>query len=203
MLTVETPRLLLRPWKAQDAPALRAAIDASLPELAAWMPWAEHEPRTLAETEAYTVDSARRFAAGEDYTFGVFARSPELGTPDDVLGGTGLHRQMGRLGFHIGYWIRSDATDRGLATEAAAAMVKLSFELHGMSVVEITCDSDNLRSIRVAEKLGFVGLPAAEGEHRRYQLIKPHYPRTLGSTLAVTARDDDDELPLKSGRLSI
>jgi RimJ/RimL family protein N-acetyltransferase len=44
---IETRRLLLRRWEPADAPLLKQAIDASLPELRAWMPWAISEPSPI------------------------------------------------------------------------------------------------------------------------------------------------------------
>jgi hypothetical protein len=37
----------IRPWTEDDAPALAAAIAASLPELRPWMPWAADEPQPV------------------------------------------------------------------------------------------------------------------------------------------------------------
>ena len=41
---VETARFVLRRWRAADAPRFKAALDASLAELAPWIPWAADEP---------------------------------------------------------------------------------------------------------------------------------------------------------------
>ena len=40
---------MVRCWEPRDAPLLKDAIDSSLDHLRAWMPWAQHEPQTLAE----------------------------------------------------------------------------------------------------------------------------------------------------------
>ena len=44
---VESKRLLLRHWVADDAAALAAAVEASLEHLRPWMPWIAHEPVSL------------------------------------------------------------------------------------------------------------------------------------------------------------
>src|SRR5215468_9191886 len=46
---ITTERLLIRCWEPADAPALRAAIDASLDQLREWLPWALSEPTPVEE----------------------------------------------------------------------------------------------------------------------------------------------------------
>ena len=38
--SIRTARLLVRRWRPEDAVQLKEAIDVSLPELQAWVPWA-------------------------------------------------------------------------------------------------------------------------------------------------------------------
>ena len=46
---IETERLVIRCWNPADAPLLKEAIDSSLEELQAWMPWAADYSRASAE----------------------------------------------------------------------------------------------------------------------------------------------------------
>ena len=73
-----------------------------------------------------------------------------------MLGGTGLHLRRGRHAREIGYWIHKDWINQGLATEAAAALTKVAFEIDGVDHVEIHCDPANIRSASVPKKLRFV-----------------------------------------------
>jgi len=148
---VRTRRLILRCWDPRDAEALKSAIDASLDHLRAWMPWAVDEPEVLQEK----IDRLRRwrgkFDLGQDFVYGVFG-------PDDreVLGSCGLHTRVGDKAREIGYWIHVDHINQGLATEVAAALTKVAFEIDGVVRVEIRCDPRNVRSAAVPRKLGFV-----------------------------------------------
>jgi RimJ/RimL family protein N-acetyltransferase len=72
-----------------------------------------------------------------------------------VLGGTGLHTRLGDRAREIGYWIHAAHVNRGLATEAAAALTRVGFELERVARVEIHCGPHNARSAAVARKLGY------------------------------------------------
>ena len=147
---ISTERLLLRCWEAADAPALRVAIDASLDELRQWLPWAVAEPTPVEELAIRLEGFAHRFRAGEDWVFGVF--DVRRGA---VLGGAGLHRREALDALEIGYWLRSDAVGRGLATEAVEALARTALAPGGLTRVEIRCDPRNARSVAVARRAGF------------------------------------------------
>jgi RimJ/RimL family protein N-acetyltransferase len=146
---IETARLVLRPWAVEDAPKLKAIIDANLDHLRAWMPWAMNEPSPV-ETIAERIEMFRgQRERGEDFNVGVL-----LG--DEGIGGAGLHRRNGPGVLEIGYWIAAAHVRRGYATEAAAALSDLAFAMAGIERVEIRCDPRNVFSAAVPRKLGFV-----------------------------------------------
>ena len=78
----------------------------------------------------------------------------ELAT-GDFLGSCGLsgllrdHRRAG-----LGYWIRSDRTGHGFATDAARTVMHFGFTELGLNRIEVECAVDNVASRRVVEKLG-------------------------------------------------
>lgn len=146
---VRTPRLVIRCWDPADAPLLQAAVEANAAHLRPWMPWAGEEPKTLDAR----VEDLRRFRGhfdlGVDYTYAVL--DPE---ESRVLGGTGLHLRAGER-MEIGYWIHVDHARRGLATEAAAALTRVAFEVERVGRVEIRCDPRNVRSAAIPARLGY------------------------------------------------
>jgi len=147
---IQTARMVLRCWEPADAPLLKAAIDANLDHLRPWMPWAQGEPTDLQAK----IELLRRFRGefdlDRDYVYGVFSPSER-----EVLGSTGLHIRLGEDALEIGYWIRADQINRGLATEAAAALTRVAFEVNRIRRVEIHNDPVNVRSAAVPRKLGF------------------------------------------------
>jgi RimJ/RimL family protein N-acetyltransferase len=156
---ITTPRLVLRCWDPADAPALRMAIDASLPELREWLVWAVHEPTPVEELAIRLEGFAHRFRnADGDWGFGLFERSSGA-----VLGSVGLHRREAPDALEIGYWLRTDALGRGIATEAVRALTGVALARAGVARVEIRCDPRNARSIAVARRAGFRHLTTLVG----------------------------------------
>jgi RimJ/RimL family protein N-acetyltransferase len=148
---LRTPRLVLRAWAPDDAPSMKAAIDASLPELKLWMPWALTEPTPLPQVRERCARFAGDFASGRDWIYGIFAADGVT-----ALGGSGLHRRRGPKGLEIGYWLRTDRWGQGLITESTAALTRAALELLKMRRVEIRCDPANTRSAAVPHRLGYV-----------------------------------------------
>jgi RimJ/RimL family protein N-acetyltransferase len=176
---IYTRRLVVRCWNPADAPLIKAAIDASIEHLKPWMPWAAQEPQPLQAK----IDLLRRFRsefdAGRDYVYGVFSSDETL-----VIGGTGLHTRTGDRAREIGYWIRAECINQGFATEVAAALTKVAFEVDKVQRVEIHCDPANVRSAAVPRKLGYT----LEATLRRRTRTTAGHPR---DTMIWTLFDDE------------
>jgi RimJ/RimL family protein N-acetyltransferase len=147
---VVTARLVIRCWHPADAALLKEAVDVSLEHLRPWMPWAAHHPQALQDSIDLLRQFRGKFDLGQDYTYGIFSRDERL-----VVGGTGLHPRGGEGGREIGYWIRGDQINRGYATETAAALTRVGFEVEKLRRIGIHCDVANIRSAAVPPKLGY------------------------------------------------
>lgn len=191
---IETQRLVIRCWHPADAPVFRAAIDASLDHLSPWMPWARGEQEDV-EAEAQKLRQWRaKFDLDEDYFYGIWNRAE-----DAVLGGTGLHTRRGPDAFEIGYWIHANYINQGLATEAAAALTRVAFEVNGVHYVEIRTDPQNVRSAAVPRKLGFLHeatlrqrMPGPDGERRDvmiWSILVGDYPDSPAAAAEIAAFD--------------
>ncbi|HEX2077002.1 MAG TPA: GNAT family N-acetyltransferase [Longimicrobium sp.] len=147
---IHTPRLVLRCWQPQDAPLLAEAIAVSLDHLRPWMPWAHHEPEGLDAKVQRLRGFRGQFDLDQDYIYAIFS-------PDEreVIGGTGLHPRVGPGACEIGYWISARHVGNGYATEAAAALTRVGFEVNALERLEIRCDPVNARSAAVPRKLGY------------------------------------------------
>lgn len=55
----------------------------------------------------------------------------------------------------LGYWVRRDVWNRGVARAAAQLAVSWAFDRLGLERIELHCDPDNVPSQRVAEAAGF------------------------------------------------
>ncbi len=147
---IETERAVLRCWNPTDAEILLQAVTQSVEHLREWMPWAKNEPTSLEDKIALLRKWRAEFDLDRDYTYGIFS-------PDEreVWGGSGLHKRLAGNALEIGYWIRVDLINRGLATEISAALTRVAFAVNKVERVEIHCDPDNVRSAAIPRKLGF------------------------------------------------
>ena len=154
-----TPRLVARAWTADDAPAFKAAVDASRDHLRPWLPWADDHPQPVEASAALLAAFARDFAAGAWWGFGLFPRAAAEPGAGPVLGGVGVHRprhpDQPPSTREIGYWLAAGATGRGYMTEAVGALAEAALADPGVLRVEIRVDPDNAPSARVPERLGF------------------------------------------------
>lgn len=151
----------LRPHVAGDAEEIYEAVRESIRELQAWMPWC-HPDYAIEETREWLAAREEARSKGTEYDFRISdARSGEY------LGGVGINQISGHRAANLGYWIRSRATGRGVATRAARLVARFGFEELGLIRIEIVAAVGNLASRRVAEKVGAV----REGVMRKGLLV--------------------------------
>ena len=191
---IETPRLRARCWSPADAPALRAAIDENDRHLRPWIPWMRVEPRSLEETALWLRGARSAFDAGSDFRYGLFEADERR-----LIGEVVLLGRAGPDALEVGYWIDHRFVGRGLATEAAAAVVRVAFEIQRVERVEIHHSAGNDASGAVPKRLGFT----LDGTLRRrahdsdgivrdlaiWSLFADEYPDTPAASAQITARD--------------
>ncbi len=144
---LETERLVLRAWRLEDAPALRAALDANDAHLRPWIPFMRREPRSLEGTREDVGRYIADFEAGRHFRYVIWAGEALAG---EVM----LLGRAGPEALEIGYWLDAGCCGRGYATEASRAMVGLVFGHFGVGRVVFRCDERNGASGAVPAKLG-------------------------------------------------
>ena len=103
-----------------------------------------------------TLESFRSFATwaedawdrGDHYEFSIFARD---GT---YLGSAGLTVDATTMTANLQYWVRTSATGRGVASEAARLVSRWAVETLGLQRVEIFISDHNVASRMAASKSG-------------------------------------------------
>ncbi|MEJ2608325.1 MAG: GNAT family protein [Anaerolineales bacterium] len=145
----DTGRIILRPPQMKDAESIYEAVHASLSELMPWMDWcspdySNENPSDRLKTLPFQWDS------GEAYDFAIVdAKSAR------ILGLCALNQIIHRHQFaNLGYWVRSDRTGEGIATEAVRLLAQFGFREVGLQRIEIVVGVENGASRRVAEKAG-------------------------------------------------
>ncbi len=161
-------KLVVRFYREDDAPRLFAAVRESIPEVSPWLGWC-HENYSIEETREFLRSRTEKSQGDEWYSFGAFDRS----NGERFLGGVGLNfiNRVHQFG-NLGYWVRTSAAGRGVASKAARLVARFGFEELGLHRIEILAAVSNIASQRVAEKIGAL----REGVLRKRLLIRgePH-----------------------------
>lgn len=159
---IEGP-ILIRPFQAADIEPFFQAARESINELSPWLPWC-HANYAIEETREFFLSVEQWWQDETQFVFGIFDSSSGV-----VRGGAGLNQidrrhQVGNLG----YWVRTGAAGRGVATTAARLVARFGFAEAGLRRIEVLAAVGNTASQRVAEKLGAL----REGVLRRRLLLQ-------------------------------
>lgn len=143
---LETPRLRLRRWRADDLDALAGwHVDPDLMRHMHKLSFTREEME--ADLERYERDWAK-------HGFGLWAaEEKESGT---LIGRVGLaYHRVWPADPEVGWLIDTRWQGKGLATEAGAACIEYAFGELGFERVVSICTAENTPSRRVMEKLAF------------------------------------------------
>ena len=139
----------LREFTLEDADQVFEAAYSSRAEIARWLPWC-HANYRREETVAYLSSLPAAWASSAEFSFAIIENATGR-----FVGGCGINQlDWLHLRANLGYWIRTDAAGRGLATAAVLALAPAALEDLDLERVEIWAAVDNLPSRRVAEKCG-------------------------------------------------
>lgn len=151
---LQTARLDIRAPRPGDGAVVHDSIAETLQDLRAFpasMAWAQAE-QTVASSERFCRQGAAQWLLRTDLPMLLFDRAT-----GEHVGGCGLHRfDWARRVFEIGWWCRRSRQRQGYASEAAGAVARFAFEHLGARRVWCLCDEANVRSWRVAERIGFL-----------------------------------------------
>ncbi|RPD99002.1 N-acetyltransferase [Candidatus Pantoea deserta] len=138
----------LRPFTDTDIPAFTEAVNASLDTLLPWMTWA-HADYQAEEAASWIAFTQQQRARGEAEEFVIVDHQ------DRLLGGAGIRfaRQPGQFAA-LGYWVRSDAQRKGVASRAVTLLLETGFARPDIDRIEILAAENNAASRAVAERCG-------------------------------------------------
>jgi ribosomal-protein-serine acetyltransferase len=143
-------RVIVRPYREEDAPALQEAVAESREHIRPWLPFAD-DHQTVEDSLIWINDQRARWILRENMNCAIV--DVETGR---YLGGTGIHPREWRIpAFEIGYWLRTSAEGKGYMSETVRLLTDFAFDKLGAQRVEIQCDELNERSAQVARRLGY------------------------------------------------
>jgi ribosomal-protein-serine acetyltransferase len=138
----------LRPYTFDDTERHFEAVRESMAELLPWIPWCK---------PGYSLDDARTWIAMQIHDF-AHATSFEFVVEDEtgrLIGGCCLNKiDRANRRANLGYWIRTSAAGRGMASEAVRRVRDWGFAETDLIRLELFIAVDNTASLRVAEKAG-------------------------------------------------
>ena len=148
MATFETPRLLLRPWREEDAEALyKYAKDPAVGPIAGW------PPHTSVGNSLEIIRTI--LAAPETYAVVLKQTGEPVGSIGIMFGNTTHSAAIADDEAEIGYWIGVPYWGQGLIPEAVRRLLHHCFEDLDLQAVWCGYYDGNVRSKRVQEKCGF------------------------------------------------
>jgi RimJ/RimL family protein N-acetyltransferase len=146
MTSIETERLMLRPFTMEDAPALHAAVYGD-EAVMTYLPGGI--PRSVSKVEGVIEYYLTHW---EHWKYGVWAVTDK--ESGDLLGQAGLNYVADLQEVEVLYALGRSTWGKGYATEAANAAMHYGFEKHQLDKIIAMAAPDNDASIRVLKKLG-------------------------------------------------
>ena len=144
MPTLKTERLLLRPFRPEDAPAVHARCgNWNVARMLTRVP----HPYTRDLAESWIASHEADWLSGEEVTFCIDLAG-------EAVGAVSLRRAA--VGIYVlGYWLAEPCWGMGFATEAERRGVQFAFQELGAEKLASGHFLDNPASGRVLEKCGF------------------------------------------------
>ena len=171
-----TARLVLRPLRAADAPALAADWEVARHTQRIPHPYPE------GAAEAFIAQVAADRAAGHADVFAITRRDDGL-----FLGNIGLEQGDRPGEVEVGYWLGRPFWGAGYATEAVKAAVRHAFGFPDVRTVFAEIHPDNVASRRVLEKAEY------ERVRAEFKKIKLDLPEAVEPTTTERFFAGDDE----------
>lgn len=172
MFSLETERLLIRPWVDPDDRAAFRALTED-PEVMRYVH--RGEPYSDAEVDEWFARQARQL---RDYDVCMGAMIEKSTGKLVGLGGT---QPLGTTGdLEIGWWLAREVWGRGYATELGRAAMRHVLETLGRPRVVAIIDPPNEPSKRVAARLGMHYVKRTTGVelgHRRPEIVVDYFVR--------------------------
>jgi RimJ/RimL family protein N-acetyltransferase len=143
--------VLLRSCRMEDAQEHCNAVHESIDELKKWLAWA-NEDYAIDDSRIWLKACSTVWDKGLEYNFVIVNPCTQ-----NLMGWCGLNRiDYQNMVANLGYWVRKQYCNSGVASAAALLLAKFGFERLHFNRIEIIAATENLASQRVAEKAGAV-----------------------------------------------
>jgi ribosomal-protein-alanine N-acetyltransferase len=179
-MNLTTERLLLRDYKVEDWE--RVHIYGSDPDFSKYELWG---PNTLEDTHKFLAEMVQQSETHPRYKFdiAVCLKESEL-----LIGGCGIRREteLSQVA-NLGWGISPEFQGKGYATEAARALIEYGFKKLNLSIIYATCDTRNIPSYKVMEKLGMERVGFIKGTKEVKGHIRDSYRYEISNPKPITS----------------
>lgn len=138
--------IYLRPVKKDDALAIH--LYAGNPEVTRYMLWGPNDYEDTVSYVELSLKEQNRIPR-RVYRFAIILKHT-----DDLIGMIDLTLESDKIG-EMGYVLNQSHWGKGYGTEAAKLMVNYGFKTLGLHKIICTCDTRNIGSYRIMEKVGY------------------------------------------------
>jgi ribosomal-protein-serine acetyltransferase len=139
----------LRPIEVHDAEELNTLVVDNFEHIREWSAWLKERERPVEQTREWIKHNMRRYGAGDGYEMAVWHRGKMAGQ----IGYNYFDRENRKT--EIGYWLGESFQGKGLITKACSALIENAFTKLNMNRLEIRCGTENHKSRKVPQRLGF------------------------------------------------
>lgn len=139
--------ILLRSYQLEDAQELFTAVHANRSHLQPWLDWVSSTTR-VEHSLQFIQQSLHQIQSQEGLALGIFHT-------DRIIGGLGMHQWDHKVKkAQIGYWISKEHEGSGLLYQCLSRFIDFLFGKVGLNKIEIHFVPTNIRSAKLAERLG-------------------------------------------------
>ncbi len=144
---LETARLVVRPWKFDDAPIIEKFVnDLDIARMASSIPY----PYLPGSGFGFIACQQGALARGHSYSFAITLKGDHL-----PIGSIGVFKRSPGAFWEIGYWVAKAYWGQGIASEAGRAVLNWANTTLNITMMVAGHFADNPASGRTLEKLGF------------------------------------------------
>lgn len=140
--------LELRLYEPCHAEELNALIERNFNHLKKWSAWLKDD-RAIENTRGFIERNLKQFAAGEGFALGIWFENEMAGQIEFN------YLDWENRKTEIGFWLGESFQGKGLATKSCRLLIDYAFDEFKLNRVEMLCGAENLKSRKIAEKLGF------------------------------------------------
>ena len=156
--------ITLRILQPHHSGELFRVTDENRDHLRRWLPWLDGT-KTVADSEAFVASMLRSFAETGAFACGIWHDGR-------LCGVVGYNRvDWSNKIAYPGYWLAESFQGKGIMTSCCRALLIHAFEEYALNRVVITVATENQKSQRIPDRLGF----SREGVNREAEWLYDHY----------------------------